>query len=219
MIKPAIHSFLFQLKDNNNKIWFDLNKNLYEEAKKDFEHFVGLLLVEMAALEPELAHLKAKECIFRIFRDVRFAKDKSPYKPNFGAYFSKGGKKFPGAGYYLHIEPNGKSFVGGGLWMPEANLLKAVLQEIDYNFNEWEAFTNEMNFKKTFGYVQGDKLKTNPKGYDAENPAIEVLKLKSFTVTKPIEDDILLNKKLISSCIQAFQTMKPLVDFLNRAIE
>lgn len=219
MITNAVHSFLLQLKENNNKPWFDSNKNLYEEAKKDFEQFVGLLLVEMANFEPEIAHLKAKECIFRIFRDVRFAKDKSPYKPNFGAFFSKGGKKFPGAGFYLHIEPNGKSFVGGGLWMPEANLLKAVRQEIDYNFKEWEDFTSEKNFKKTFGTVQGEKLKTNPKGYDAENPAIEVLKLKSFTVTKPIDDEILLNKKMIATCMQTFQTMKPLVDFLNRAIE
>ena len=136
MLQQATITFLTKLSKNNNKPWFDKNRDAYAIAKDDYEVLVDNLLVALSAVEPVFKEQKAKDCVFRIFRDVRFSKDKTPYKPNFGAFFSKGGRKYPGAGYYLHVEPGGKSFAGGGLWMPEAPILKAVRQEIDYNYKE-----------------------------------------------------------------------------------
>ncbi len=122
-----------------------------------------------------------------------------------------------GAGYYLHIEP-GKSFIGGGMWQPEAPMLKAVRQEIDYNFKEFEGIINNKAFKKLYKHVDGDKLVKNPQGYSEDNPAIEYLKLKSFTVGTPIDDADLTKKGLAKKIITAYDTMKPFVDFLNRAV-
>jgi len=138
MLQAKTISFIGKLSKNNNKPWFDKHRDEYEAAKEDFELLVTEILGGLSVTEPMFKEQKAKDCIFRIFRDVRFSKDKTPYKAHFGAFFSRGGRKFPGAGYYLHIEPGGKSFAGGGLWVPEAPLLKAVRQEIDYNFAEFK---------------------------------------------------------------------------------
>src|SRR5690606_21378467 len=150
MLQSSTIKFLQQLEKNNNKTWFDEYRSNYADAKADFENLVTTLLEELCTLEPALGNQKAKDCVFRIFRDVRFSKDKTPYKSHFGAYFSKGGRKYEGAGYYIHIEPGGKSFAGGGLWMPEPSLLKKVRQEIDYNFKELQSILEEKAFKNYF---------------------------------------------------------------------
>jgi uncharacterized protein (TIGR02453 family) len=219
MISPNTIKFIQKLSKNNNKPWFDVHKAEYLAAKEDFEAVVAPIMDKLCELEPAIRDHKAKDCIYRIFRDVRFSKDKTPYKSHFGAYFSKGGRKYPGAGYYLHIEPGGKSFVGGGLWMPEAPLLKGVRQEIDYNFDEFKSIVNEKEFKKQFGKLNGESLKTPPKGYDAENPAIEYLKMKSFTAGHALEDKELTSKNFTATVIKVFRTLKPLVDFLNRPLD
>ncbi len=218
MLHANTISFLTELAQNNNKIWFDANRDKYTAAKEDFENQVGELLAEIAQKDPAFSEQKAKDCVFRIFRDVRFGKDKTPYKPNFGAFFSKGGKKYPGAGFYLHIEPGGKCFAGGGLWMPETPILKAIRQEVDYNFEEFKSIIDEKKFKKTFAEISGERVKTLPAGYTADNPAIEYLKLKSFTVMHHIDDDTLKSKNLTKSINDIFKTMQPFIDFLNRAI-
>ena len=130
MLQPDTVRFIERLSENNNKPWFDAHRDEYVAAKADFERFVELLMGQLVEIEPALSEQKAKDSIFRIFRDVRFSKDKTPYKGHFGVYLSRGGRKYSGAGYYLHIEPGGKSFIGGGLWMPEPSLLKAVRQEL-----------------------------------------------------------------------------------------
>lgn len=218
MLQPATLKFISSLSKNNNKPWFDEHRETYLSAKEDFEGFVGLLLKDLAKLEPAFAEQKPKDCVYRIFRDVRFSKDKTPYKSHFGAYFNKGGKKSPSAGYYLHIEP-GKCFAGGGIWMPEAPLLKAVRQEIDYNFDEFSKITKDKKFVKLFKTLHGEQLKTLPKGYEADNPAIEYLKMKSFIVDHQIDDKDVTGKGFLKSCMDTFTTMKPLVDFLNRAVD
>ena len=157
--------------------------------------------------------------MFRIFRDIRFSKDKTPYKAHFGAYMSKGGRKYEGAGYYIHIEPGNKSFAGGGLWMPEPSLLKKVRQEIDYNFDEFKRILNDRSFKKYFRQLNGEQLKTLPQGYTADNPAIEFLRMKSFTMSHVFEDKDLTAKNFISKSANVFSEMRPLVDFLNRAMD
>lgn len=219
MLQKATIDFLTALEKNNNKAWFDANRKAYEAAKQDFEAFITILSQEMLPILPQLAEQKAKDHIFRIFRDVRFSKDKTPYKPNFGAYFSRAGKKAPDAGYYLHIQPGDKSFVAGGMWMPEAPVLKKIRQEIDYSFDEFSKIINNPAFRKHYKTLEGEQLKSLPQGYAADNPAIEYLKRKSFIVTKPVTDKDLTSKTLASKVTDLFTVMKPLVDFLNRGLD
>ncbi|OSZ82145.1 TIGR02453 family protein [Chitinophagaceae bacterium IBVUCB1] len=219
MLQQATIEFLKKLEKNNNKEWFDKNRHLYEAAKADFETFVTSIHTELTKLEPRLAEHKAKDAIFRIFRDVRFAKDKTPYKANFGAYFCRAGKKAPDAGFYMHLQPNGKSFLAGGMWMPEAPVLKKVRQELDYNFDEFKGIINKASFKKLFKKWEGEKLKTLPQGYTADNPAIEFLKMKSVIVSVPVDDADYTSKTAVAKMVKTFTEMKPLIDFLNRAID
>lgn len=219
MLHATTFNFLRELSENNNKLWFDEHRDEYAKAKDDFEMFVTELLDQISDLEPALRDQKAKDCVFRIFRDVRFSKDKTPYKAHFGAFMSKGGRKYEGAGYYIHIEPGGKSFAGGGLWMPEGTSLKKVRQEIDYNFEEFENLMREKSFKKHFHQLNGEKLKTLPQGYTADNPAIEFLKMKSFTVACGLADKEVSGKNFSSKCTEIFVAMGPLINFLNRAMD
>src|SRR6188768_1481751 len=138
MLQPSTLKFLKSLNKNNNKPWFEEHKVDYQDAKADFESVVQQILDGLYKVEPELVGLQVKDCTFRIYKDVRFAKDKTPYKTNMGASFSPGGKKTPRPGYYFHLEPGGNTFAGGGMWMPEAAVLKKVRQEIDYNFEEFQ---------------------------------------------------------------------------------
>ena len=218
MVTQETIKFLGNLSENNNKTWFDEHRDEYTAAKEDFEALVAEILSGLAETEPLFKEQKAKDSIFRIFRDVRFSKDKTPYKAHFGAFFSRGGRKSTGAGYYLHLEPGGNSFAGGGLWVPEAPLLKAVRQELDYNFNEFEKIVDDKKFSKLFGQVNGEQLKNLPPGYTSGSPAAEYLKLKSFTVSHNVKDADLVGKTLVKKVLDVFTTMRPFVDFLNRAI-
>ncbi len=217
MLKQSTIKFMEQLAKNNDKVWFDKHREEYLSTKEDFEALVGDILAQLSATDPVFKEQNAKDCIMRIFRDVRFSKDKTPYKTNLGAGFSKGGRKFMGAGYYLHIEPGGKSFAGGGMWMPEPPMLKAVRQEIDYNFKEFTKIIEDKKFKKYFGKLEGEQLKKLPQGYAADNPAIEYLKMKSFTVGHNFSDADVTAKDFGKKVTDVFKTMAPLIDFLNRA--
>jgi uncharacterized protein (TIGR02453 family) len=219
MLQSSTLKFLKDLKKNNNRPWFEGHRKQYEEAKGDFLLMTENLIAGIASFDPPIAQLKAKDCTFRINRDVRFSKDKSPYKSNIAGYFNRNGKKGTGAGYYLHIEP-GNSFAAGGMWMPEPKDLVKIRQEIDYSFDEWKKITGNAAFKKAFTEgVKGEALVRPPKGYDDTNPAIEFLKLKSFIVTRAFTDAELLDKTFSKNVVATFKTMKPLIDFLNAAIE
>jgi uncharacterized protein (TIGR02453 family) len=214
--------FLKALKKNNNKAWFDANRETYVSAKNDFENLANDLLRQMSSFDKDMKELSAKNCLFRINRDIRFSKDKTPYKVNIGASFNKGGKKSIYAGYYFHLQPGGKSFAGGGLWMPAASELKKIRQEIDYCFPEFKKIINSPDFQKTYGELDRDKnqmLVNVPKGYEKENPAAEFLKLKSFVALKPIPDNTLIQPGLSNEILQAFKALKPLVKFINRSFE
>ncbi|RYE25011.1 MAG: DUF2461 domain-containing protein [Sphingobacteriales bacterium] len=218
MLQKQTLDFLKKLEKNNNKEWFDKNRKEYEAAKGDFEKLVATLHGKLAKLEPRMEGQKAKDSIFRIFRDVRFSKDKTPYKAHFSAYFSRAGRKAPDAGYYLHLQP-GKSFFAGGIWMPEGPLLKATRQEIDYNYEDFKKMLNKAAFKKQFGELQGDRLKTVPQGYTDDNPAIEYLKMKSFMVSTPVADKEIASEQMVPILLNYTNLMKPLVDFLNRGLD
>jgi uncharacterized protein (TIGR02453 family) len=220
MIAKDTLKFLKDLKDNNNKPWFTENRHRYERAKENFEELVTGLITGISSFDKDIAEHVAKNCTFRQYRDVRFSKDKTPYKINMGAYFNKGGKQLNTAGYYFHLEP-GKSIIAGGLWMPERDPLAKVRQEIDYNLEEWKQVISSKDFKKKFpdGLRETDILKRAPKGYDEENPAIHYLKLKSFVISHPVTDEELTDPKLKAILVRSFSALKPFIDFLNRAIE
>jgi uncharacterized protein (TIGR02453 family) len=216
-----ILNFLKKLQQNNHKEWFDANRKEYETARGQMQQLVGDIIKSLAVADPSIAHLAPKDCLFRINRDVRFSKNKDPYKTHFGAFICAAGKKSTTAGYYLHIEP-GASFVGGGLYMPEPAQLGKIRQEIDYNLDEFLSVLKDASFKKQFGSLQqGDdiKLVRMPKGYEPDHPAAEWLKLKSFIVMKKLPDSDITSSDIGSRCTAACKALKPLVEFLNKAVD
>lgn len=221
MLEPQTLKFLSQLKKNNNKPWFDAHRAQYEAARIDFSNFIQLVIDALQKTDTTITGLTAKDCQFRINRDIRFSKDKRPYKENFGAFICRGGKKSIYAGYYFHLAPR-NSFMGGGLWMPEPVNLKKVRQEIDYNWNEFQLLLKNKNFKKTYGDLyKGDdvSLKRMPKGYEEDNPAIDYLKLQSLIAETKIADEDLIRSTLHKKTLTAFQTLQPLLNFMNRSLE
>ena len=222
MLQPTTLRFLKNLARNNHQEWLDANRPAYELAKADFITLVEQVLGQLKKKEAALTTLTPKDCIFRINRDVRFSKDKSPYKTNMGASIKAGGKKSLLAGYYIHIEPGGKSFVGGGLYMPDPAALQKVRQEIDYNWDEFSRILRSAAFKKTYGELEkweGMTLAREPKGYEKDNPAIEFLKLKSFVATQPLTDKQLTEANLTRQLTQALTTLQPLLQFINRSLQ
>jgi uncharacterized protein (TIGR02453 family) len=218
-ISPATFSFLTELKSNNDREWFAVNKKRYEAAKVDFDVFVEALLREIVVFDPSISHFSAKECVFRIYRDVRFGKDKSPYKTHFGAHVTSAAKKselHTKAGYYIHLEPGGV-FLAGGAYMPEGPWLKAIRSEIHYNGTMFHAIIDNPDFRRYFGAIEGEKLKTTPKDYQADHPDIEILKHKSFVATHKCTDKVALSPDFVKHCAAAFKVLKPFDDFLNMA--
>lgn len=219
MDKSILH-FLAKLQLHNDRSWFEAKRQDYENARAAFLISVEEMIRELGKFEPAIGNLQPKNCVFRINRDVRFSKDKRPYKNNMAAYFNKDGKAGEGAGYYMHIEP-GKSFIGAGIWVPESKILQNIRQELDYNFPAFQKIISRSGLKKHFpaGITQTDKLLRPPKGYDAENPAIEFLKLKSFLFSKTYTDAELMDKSWVKSAAAAFKSLKSFIDFLNRALD
>jgi len=218
MISPDTFQFLQNLAQNNAKEWMDCNRSAYETAKRNFEEFVGQLLEGMQTFEPSFAELRPRACIFRLNRDIRFSSNKAPYKTNFGAAFSKGGKKSAAAGYYIHLEP-GASFVAGGAWQPSPELLKGIRQEIDYDFKGFNDIVGQKEFRKLYPQLEGEQLKKAPQGYEADNPAIGFLRFKSFTLSHAVADKDLLSKQSVQKILHSFATLKPFIDFLNRPLQ
>ena len=216
MIERSTLQFLAALKKNNNKEWFDANRHKYEPAKENVYAISERLIKAIGTYDRDIAALHLKDCTFRINRDIRFAKDKTPYKTNIAGYFAKGGKKSDAAGYYMHIEP-GAAFIAAGCWWPEPKQLAAIRQEIDYNFDDWKKIVSSKKFKTTFaeGVAKKDTLQRAPKGYEEENPAIEFLKLKSFVVYRQLTDAELQQTDLVKNIAAFFKVAKPMVDFLN----
>lgn len=219
MLQASTLQFLTDLKVNNNRSWLEAHRPAYEAAKADFAGLVGQLLAGLRDLDPDLGRspLEPKQCIFAMNRDIRFSADKSPYKTSMGAWFNPGGKKTPTAGYFLQVEPGGASFLAGGLYQPEPATLALIRQEIDYNLADFERVLHEPSFKKHFGgLLQEDALKRPPKGYEADNPAIGYLKLKSFTGSHPLDDEQLTRPTLTAYVLTMSQSLVPLVRYLNR---
>ena len=213
-VSPKVFDFLRQLAENNNREWFTENKNLYTESQENIVAFLEDLIAEMSEFDSELGKIYAKKSLFRIYRDTRFSKDKTPYKTNIGASLGMG-KGSQKGGYYLHLEP-GKSFIAGGIYMPESSVLKTLRKEISLYGQEFLNILNNKEFKKYFPELdQDDQLKKVPQGFEKEDPMAEYLKLKSFIVVYNLSDEEISDKNASKDLAKIFKVMKPLNDFLN----
>jgi uncharacterized protein (TIGR02453 family) len=208
--------FLSRLAKHNNKEWFDANKKEYDSLRKEWIGFVGDSIQAVSTFDQSILNLDPKKCIFRINRDIRFSKDKSPYKNNFGMSLNPAGKGQDFCGYYLHIQP-GNCFIAGGAYMPSPEKLAAIRQEIDYNFDRFQNIVTAKSFKSLFSKLGGDTLVRPPKGYEADNPAITYLKHKGFIAQQPLADKVLSDPGFLKQLVKTTQAIKPLVDFLNEA--
>ncbi|MBA4277135.1 DUF2461 domain-containing protein [Flavobacterium sp.] len=220
MLSKNSLQFLDDLKTNNNRDWFLDNKKRYEVFKKDYQQLVTDFLDAMKPLDPSLEMLEVKNCTFRINRDIRFSKDKSPYKDHVGIWISSGSKGMNRSGYYIHISRTG-SFIAGGLYCPEAEDLKKMRKEIAFFHEDLEEIINNKNFQKEFGdFDRNEKnlLKNPPRGYEKDHPAIEFLKLKSFETSQKFNIEDVLQEDFVAKMTKKLIVLKPLNDFINRAV-
>ncbi|MDQ7948715.1 MAG: DUF2461 domain-containing protein [Pedobacter sp.] len=219
MLSKSTFQFIGDLAQNNNREWFAEHKGQYEAARAEVLELVGQLIKAVAEIDPLIAgDTDPKKSLLRIYRDVRFSKNKDPYKKNFGIWFSARSKGGNEPGYYINIQP-GNSFVAGGYWMPEAPHLKLIRQEIDYNIGDFLAIVADREFAKEFKLGTENALKNAPKGYDPDDPNIAYLKLKSFEALKKLDDAEFLTPTIVNKLKSSFQKIYPLVAFLRNAID
>lgn len=203
--------FLQDLRFNNNKSWFDENRKRYEQARATFETFIGDIIQHFKPVE-DLGNTTVKECLYRINRDIRFSKDKTPYNAHMAALIGKGGRKGEGRGYYVHIEP-GASMIAGGFYMPTPEQLKQIRQAIAAKPTKLRAVLDGPAFKKYYGEMEGEKLKTTPKGYTADHPALDLLQYKQFLASHPLDDTDLLADDAITQVVNLCAALKPFVGY------
>jgi uncharacterized protein (TIGR02453 family) len=218
-MKTVVLDFLAQLEGNNNREWFQQHKVLYNDAKEEMESFVNSIIPDLAKFDDSVKYVEAKDCLFRIFRDVRFAKDKSPYKINMGAWITRAGRKSPGPGYYIHIQPGG-SFLAAGVYMPEPDQLRKIRNEIYYNIVEFKSILNEKKLRKNnIGLSDMEKGKTAPRDFPKDFPEIDLLKYKHYTLSQSLRDEMVGSDHFHEIVLMAFKTMHPFNTFLRRALE
>lgn len=210
--------FLKELARNNNREWFQTNKKWYDESREKILFLTDVLINEIRKFDNTIPALNPSDCLFRIFRDVRFSTDKSPYKTNFGSYIAKGGKKAVSAGYYIHIEPE-SSFAGGGIYMPDNNTLKSIRKYIAENGDEFFSMISSPDFNAIFPEMFDDKLKTAPKGFPHDHEYIELLKYKSFAFTHRLDDSEVLGNNFIEGILQYYRQLHQVNVFLNKAVQ
>jgi uncharacterized protein (TIGR02453 family) len=210
--------FLSQLKLNNNREWFLENKKWYEASKKEVENFVSEMIVTISTIDPELQSPLMKDCMFRIFRDVRFGADKSPYKTNFGGFIARGGRKSSFPGYYFHFEP-GESMLAGGVYQPQPEVLKLLRNEVYFHSSELKEILEKPSFKKHFGQLGDfDKMKKPPKDFPADFADVDLLKYRSYIVSQIIPDKIMISENYNKQVLEMVKELQPFMAFLNRAI-
>jgi len=210
--------FLSDLAKHNKKEWMDDNKKRYSEARGYVIELVAEVIEKATAFDKSLIGIEPKKALFRINRDIRFSKNKDPYKTNFGAAIVDGGRKSGNPGYYLHIKP-GDNMVGGGLYQPESHVLQKVRQEIDYNGTNLRKIINHKNFTKIYSEPYGgDKLKTSPKGYPKDHPDLDLLKLKHYVFMHKLSDKEITSETIVTKVADAYQTLSPFNGFLKEAL-
>ena len=212
-LKPTL-DFLKGLIPNNNRAWFQAHKSDFDKASQAFEAFVVALIDELAPTE-DLRGVSPKECIFRIYRDVRFSKDKTPYKTHMSAYIAPGGRKAMAVGYYIQISPGGESIIAGGLHEPDPKRLAKFRQVIERDPRPFKKIIGAKAFREYFGEVEGEKLATAPRGYSKDHPEIELLRMKQITAYHRIPDRQLLAPDLVKETVKGLKLMKPFLVYLD----
>lgn len=213
--------FLTDLRENNNREWFNASKDRFRKVEAIFNDFTGLLIEGIAEFDPAIRGLTVKDCTYRIYRDTRFSPDKTPYKTHMGAYICAGGKKSEKAGYYFHIEPSGEHYLGGSLWAcglhcPSPAILSSVREEIALHGAQFE---QAMLTAQGYRLDQNLKLKRAPKGYSETSPWIEYLKLKEFSMLKPFDNKLLDSPdELLNRTLEEFRTVVPFNEIMNKAV-
>ena len=219
-INPETLQFLVALKQNNHRDWFHAHKSDYEKARQNFEYFTRILLENLQSFDETLQNIEIKQCLFRIYRDVRFSPNKEPYKTHFGAYFAKNsGKNSDFAGYYFHLDPE-ESFFGGGIYMPLPEYLRIIRKEIYYQIDEFKAIIDAPSFKKYYlGIDPIEKLKKAPADFSKDFPDIELLKNKHFFASHYYNPQEALKEDFINDVMNGLKVVKPLVDFINFSVD
>lgn len=212
-----VFPFLRDLSRHNDRAWFEQNRPAYEAARGQFERFVAALIDAIDAFDP-LEGVQAKDCLFRIHRDVRFSRDKSPYQTHFGASIAPGGRKAQRMGYYIHLEPGDRSLVAGGLYAPEADQLARFRADIAQDARDFRAILAAPAFVQAFGAVQGDQLKTAPQGYDRAHPDIDLLRLKQVIVVRNFSDGAVLAPGFAVEVSESCRAMQPFLTYLDSVI-
>jgi len=213
-----ILDFLKDLEANNSREWFDQNRGRYDVTRKQFLDVAEKLIHEIRQFDDEVPELNPKDCVFRIFRDVRFSKDKLPFKSNYGCFIARGGKKSGFAGYYFHIQP-GECFLSGGIYMPLPEYLQAIRQEIYYHPKNYIDLIEDKTFKTTYTLEYFDKLKTAPKGYPKDWEYIDLIKNRNYAFGHRIEETELFSSDFIEKAIILFKIIYPLNRYLNKAVD
>jgi uncharacterized protein (TIGR02453 family) len=216
-LRPVL-DFLIGLRDNNDRGWFEDNRPSYIDARAAFEALVGELIYRFDTVD-DLGGVSPRECIFRINRDLRFSKDKTPYKTAMSALLGRRGRKSALPSYYLHIEPEGKSMLAGGLWEPESSELGKIRQALADDAKSFKKIIAAPAFVRHFGGLSGDSLKTAPMGYPKDHPEIELLRRKQFMAIETLDDETVATAELVPLALDSFRAMRPLLDYLGSELE
>lgn len=212
--KDSLH-FLIDLHKNNNREWFNANKERYLGAHGNIVDFVDALLAEMNKHD-HIETASGRKAMFRIYRDVRFSKDKTPYNHHWSASFKRATKKLRG-GYYLRIE-SGNSRAVGGFWGPNTEDMKRIREDIDANYPDWEALLQEKTITETFGDLWGEQLASAPRGYDKDHPAIKLLRYKQFMLRHTFTDEEVLSPDFLLKVSDTFKKMRPFFDHMSEVL-
>ncbi len=216
---PQLFNFLAHLQIYNDRNWFNENKHEYNEARATFETFINALIAPLNELDPSIGTVTANDCIFRIYRDIRFSNDKTPYKTHFSAFIANGGRKTRLAGYYIHLQPD-ESFFAGGIYSPDPATLESIRNTIYHHPDEIRRILDDKTFKKLFaGLSDEDKLKNPPKGYPKDFKEIELLKNKHFITHHVFENNFFMKENVVERLMEIIEVQYPLNDFLNRAVQ
>lgn len=208
-ITAELFKFINELKVNNNREWFTSNKNRFKKLEKIFKLDVEELLTKMRAHD-DIETSK----VFRIYRDVRFSKNKQPYKTHFSAAFMRRKPHLRG-GYYIHLEPDNKSFLGVGFWDPNAEDLFRIRKELEMDAEEFKAVINQIEIKKVWGNIEGESLKTAPRDFDKNHPDIELIRMKQFIFTKYFSDEEVFDADFLDQVNTSFKAIRPFFDLMS----
>lgn len=219
MFEAPIFGFLKQLEQNNNKDWFCLQKAVYGKIKAQIEGFTAELIERISVFDPSIRRETPRTSVFRIYRDLRFSPDKTPYKTHFGIYLAPGGKSSVNAGYYIHLQ-NNASELACGLWCPEGGILKKIREEIYYEPETFEGLLLRRDFASYFGTLLDiNKMKRPPKDYPSDFPYVEYLKYRNYIVSHAFSNAEVMSTDFTDAVVSACQKAYPFVNYLNKTIQ